>query len=150
MVAALAVADGATDAVKRRILPGLAAGERRATLAVLEADGRWAASGIALEARPAGAGFRLRGAKRFVPDAAVADWLVVPARTSGAGARGVTLFLVDARAPGLSLQPVETTDLTRRHSELVLADVTVGAGVRGHAGARRRCEGGDLARRVVP
>jgi alkylation response protein AidB-like acyl-CoA dehydrogenase len=128
VVAALAVADGATDAVKKRILPGLAAGERRATLAVLEAGGRWDATGVALEARPAGGGFQLCGAKRFVPDADVADWLVVPARTSASGARGVTLFLVDARAPGLSLQRVETTDLTRRHSEVVFADVAVGPG----------------------
>jgi len=95
----------------RDILRGIATGERIATLAISEASGRIDEAGIELEAT----GNTLRGTKRFVLDAHVADTIVVAARSP----EGITLFAVDAKAPGVSIKQLKTMDMTRR-----LCDVT--------------------------
>jgi len=124
-VGGLALVLGGSPAQKRRLLPALACGEQRAALALDEGAGSWSAEGIALEARAVGADFCLRGVKRFVPEGNAADWLIVPARTSDPRDRGPTLFLVDARGSGISMDPVPTTDATRSYSEVLFADVRV-------------------------
>ena len=55
------------------------------------------------------------GEKRVVLGAPMADKLVVSARTSGkpADAKGISLFLVDREAAGVSLRPYATVDETR-------------------------------------
>src|SRR5262249_36824419 len=62
-------------------LPKLATGEVRATLAVLEADGRWEANSIRAAAT-SGVEAKLSGTKAFVLDGHTADLLVVAARSS--------------------------------------------------------------------
>ena len=74
----------------------------------------------ATTAARAGNGFKLNGAKSFVIDGHVADLLIVVARTAGnpGDTAGITLFLVDANAPGvraertLSWTPTMPRDLT--------------------------------------
>src|SRR5581483_7893554 len=80
-----ALLEAGTDAQKGEALPAIAAGEAKATLAVTEPSGRWDAGGVQLRAAGDGGGWRLDGVKLFVPDAGVADFVVVPARTRGAG-----------------------------------------------------------------
>jgi alkylation response protein AidB-like acyl-CoA dehydrogenase len=65
----VAVLDGGSAALKDALLPKLASGELRVTLAQLEPSGRWDADGIQLSARADGGGFVLSGTKLFVPDA---------------------------------------------------------------------------------
>src|SRR5437899_6524910 len=65
----VALLEGGSAAQKQELLPKLAAGKLRVTLAQLEPSARWGAEGIALEALPAGWGHRLSGTKLFVPDA---------------------------------------------------------------------------------
>src|SRR5262249_56887474 len=55
---------------------------------------------ITLAGEPGG---NITGRKLFVNDAHVADELIVATR----GASGLTLFLLDARAPGISVLPME-------------------------------------------
>jgi alkylation response protein AidB-like acyl-CoA dehydrogenase len=125
VVGSLALVIGGNEAQKRRLLPALACGEQRATLALYEGQGPWSTEGVALEARAAAAGFALRGVKRFVPEANTADWLVVPARTSDDSERGLTLFLVSTHGAGVSIESISTTDTTRIYSEVVFADAYV-------------------------
>src|SRR5215467_16076829 len=73
--------EAAGEAQKKEVLPAIAAGDARATVALTEPSGRWDAEGVRLAARPSGSGWRLDGVKLFVPDAAVADHLIVAART---------------------------------------------------------------------
>jgi alkylation response protein AidB-like acyl-CoA dehydrogenase len=108
-----------SEAQRRRWLPEIAAGRCRTALALLEEDGRWGAEGIAL---PAG---RLTGTKRFVLDADRADLLIVAARSGGRGEDGVTLALVEARTPGVTLRPTAFVDLTRRVAQLRFEGVRV-------------------------
>ena len=146
LVGAVAIDAGGSAAQKEDLLPRLAAGRLRVTLAQLEPSARWDAEGIGLEARPAAGGYKLSGTKLFVPDAHTADLLIVAGRAPGSkGAEGVSLFLVDAKAPGVTATLLKTMDQTRKLCELALADVSVPAErVLGQAGA-----GWKLLERVV-
>jgi alkylation response protein AidB-like acyl-CoA dehydrogenase len=68
-------------------------------------------------ATPDGDGWVLSGAKNWVLDGATAGLLVVSAMT----AAGPSLFRVAADAPGVTVQPVETVDPTRRIARVDLA-----------------------------
>jgi len=120
----LAVA--ANEEQKAEYLPGIAAGDAIATLALTEASGRWDASGIAATARRDGSSFVLDGVKTYVPDGHAADLLIVAARTPGSiGEDGVGLFAVGADADGLRRSALATMDQTRRQAEVTLAGVRV-------------------------
>src|SRR5437764_7100053 len=124
----VALLEGGSAAQKKELLPKPAAGKLRVTLAQLEPSARWDAEGVALEARPAGGGYQLSGTKLFVPDAHTADLLIVAARGPGSqGAEGVSLFLVDAKAPGVTTTLLKTMDQTRKLCEVALRDVSVPA-----------------------
>jgi alkylation response protein AidB-like acyl-CoA dehydrogenase len=145
--------EAGTDNQKRRVLPAIASGEARATVAVTEPSGRWDAGGISLRADRSGDGWRLEGIKLFVPDAAVADHIVIAARTRGEQdpEEGVTLFLVSGKPAGLSVTPLKTMDMTRRWYEvrcesLQLADDAVmGRPGAGWAALKRALEWGSAA-----
>jgi alkylation response protein AidB-like acyl-CoA dehydrogenase len=91
-----------TSSQKKKYLQPIAAGQARATLALIEDNGSWDPAGIQLFA----AGDRLTGTKLFVPDAAAASFIVVAARNG--------VFVVESNAPGLRIQPMKGMDLTRR------------------------------------
>jgi alkylation response protein AidB-like acyl-CoA dehydrogenase len=115
-----------SDAQKRRYLPGIAAGETRASLAWTEAGGRWDADGIAATARADGGDFVLDGVKTYVVDGHCADLLVVAARREGsAGEAGLSLFAVPADAAGIARRPLPGMDQTRRQAEIALRGVRV-------------------------
>ena len=114
-----ALLEAGTEAQKQAALSRIAAGDARATVAFTEPAGRWDAEGVQLlGAQRSGDGWRLDGIKLFVPDAAVADYTVVAARTRPAGEEGVTLFLVEGRPQGMSVSPLKTLDMTRRWYEV--------------------------------
>src|SRR5262249_25263119 len=79
----VALAEGGSAAQKEELLPKIASGALRVTLAQLEPNGRWDADGIQLAAKSGGGGYRLSGTKLFVPDAHTADLLVVAGRAPG-------------------------------------------------------------------
>ncbi len=121
---ALSVA--ANEEQKAEYLPGIAAGDSIASLALTEADGRWDASGIATTARREGSSFVLDGVKTYVPNGHVADLLLVTAREPGStGERGIGLFAVRCDAYGLQRTALPTMDQTRRQAEVTLASVRV-------------------------
>jgi len=122
----LALLRGGSAAQRRTWLPRLLAGEAFAALAYLEESDRHDPVGITLRARVTRDGYRLAGSKLFVQGVPGADLLLVAARTkAGAGASGVSLLLIDARAPGVRIRPEETIDLTRRVGEVELCDAVV-------------------------
>ena len=61
VLGANAILNAATEAEKAELLPGIASGETIATLAFTEPSGKWDATGIAMEATPAGDGWTLTG-----------------------------------------------------------------------------------------
>jgi alkylation response protein AidB-like acyl-CoA dehydrogenase len=116
--AAVALSDDA--GARARVLPALAAGELRASLAFLEDAARWDADGVTLEAREVGSGFRLSGCTRFVPDGQHADLFVVAGRSAD---DALSLFLVEADRPGVRIRAIAWHDLTRPVAELHLDGV---------------------------
>ena len=117
-----------SDAQKSAVLPALVEGSLTLALAHYEAGGRFSNTAVALAARRQGAGWVLDGSKIAAVDAPLAGKLLVSARTSGmAGeAGGISLFLVDAGAAGVSMKTYRTQD-SLRSADVGLSGVIVGA-----------------------
>ncbi|MEU1010122.1 acyl-CoA dehydrogenase family protein [Streptomyces sp. NPDC005890] len=93
---------------RARWLPRVADGSAVAAFALSEPGAGSDAAALALAAEPDGDGWRLTGAKCWISNAPEADFYTVFARTTpGAGARGVTAFLVPADRPGLTGNALE-------------------------------------------
>ncbi len=122
-----AIAASGSPAQRREYLPRIADGSLKATLALTEPNARWDAAGITMTARAAPGGFVLSGTKMFVPDAHLADVLVVAARTRDGSTMedGVSLFLVPRGVPGLSITVLPSVDATRKLCEVRLDNVAV-------------------------
>ncbi len=147
LLGSTAVLAGGSAAQKSAILPKVVEGSHILTLALAEKSGRYDAAGVTLAAKPKGKDFVLSGEKLFVPDAHVADQLVVAARTAqGSNPEdGITLFLVDAKTPGVSIAQLKTVDMTRRQCHVAFQDVAVAnAQVVGEVG-----QGWSVLRRVL-
>ncbi|HWK70366.1 MAG TPA: acyl-CoA dehydrogenase family protein [Burkholderiaceae bacterium] len=92
----------ATEAVKQAWGPALAAGEKLASYCLTEPGAGSDAASLSTRAEKRGASYVLNGAKAFISGAGDTDVLVVMARTGGAGAKGVSAFVVPADTPGIS------------------------------------------------
>jgi alkylation response protein AidB-like acyl-CoA dehydrogenase len=137
LLGGLAVLEAGSEAQKKEWLPKIAAGDKRVALAWMEPSAQLGPAGVTLTAVEKGGRYTLSGTKLFVHDAHTADALVVAARTRpGAGAEGVSLFLLPRDTSGLRVTLLPTMDQTRKLCEVTCADVTVGAdALLGAAGA---------------
>ncbi|MEU6506243.1 acyl-CoA dehydrogenase [Streptomyces sp. NPDC046942] len=98
-----------SPAQRARWLPRVADGSAVAAFALSEPGAGSDAAALSLAAASDGAGgWRLTGEKCWISNAPEADFYTVFARTTpGAGARGVTAFLVPADRPGLTGSALE-------------------------------------------
>jgi len=92
--------------LKQRYLPKVAAGKAIAAFALSEPEAGSDVAAMAMTATPDGnTHVRLDGRKTWISNGGIADHYVVFARTGEApGARGLSAFMVDADAPGLSIE----------------------------------------------
>jgi len=144
VLGASAVLLGGTETQRRELLMGVCEG--RTLLALAHDEGtRHAPYGITTRAEPSAGRWRLHGDKSFVLDGHVADTLIVVARSSGErGREGLTLFLVPARAPGVTITRLSLVD-SRNAARVRLAGVEVTeADVLGSVG-----KGADILDRVL-
>ncbi|MBY0519961.1 MAG: acyl-CoA dehydrogenase family protein [Sphingomonas sp.] len=100
------VIDG-TEEQKRRYLPRLASGEIIGSFALTEPESGSDAGSLKTAARRDGDHYVINGAKRYITNAPEASVFTVMARTDpqSRDARGVSAFIVDRDAPGLSVGP---------------------------------------------
>jgi acyl-CoA dehydrogenase len=92
---------------KARYLPGLLAGERIAAFALTEPEAGSDAGALKTTARRDGSSWVLSGEKTLISNAPVAHHYVVFANASPeAGRKGISAFVVDADAPGLSAEAI--------------------------------------------
>src|ERR1039458_8369014 len=117
VLAASALKLGGSEQLNSKCLAALAAGQAIGTVAVVERAGSINPVDIAAIATKDGAGWRLNGTKMFVPYANVADFIVVVAKND---AREILLFVVDTKAPGVTIRSLKNLDLTRRVSSVEL------------------------------
>ena len=108
-LAARLVARVGSAAQRAALLPGVIDGSCKLAFASLEPKRRYAIDPALTTASPSGAGWLLTGEKAAVIGAALADQLVVSARTSG----GTSLFLVDRQAAGVRVLAYRTVDRLR-------------------------------------
>ncbi|MTH95907.1 acyl-CoA dehydrogenase family protein [Roseibium sp. RKSG952] len=112
---------------KRRYLPAIAGGAKKCSVALLEPGGRFDLGHVETTARTEGGTYRLYGRKSVAIGAPSADVLIVSARTGAFGSRsmeGLTLFLIPADAPGVTLQSYRLAD-GRSCAEITLQDAAV-------------------------
>jgi acyl-CoA dehydrogenase len=111
ILAATALNKFASEAARSEYLPKIASASVVMALAVDEGR-KHAPATTAMKAEKSGNGFKLSGAKSFVADGHVADKIIVAARTGGAPGEeaGITLFLVDAKAKGVSRERTVMVD----------------------------------------
>jgi alkylation response protein AidB-like acyl-CoA dehydrogenase len=112
VMAGYALLNGATEATKEALLPGIASGSTVATL-VLDSLNVPDEVGRSIRATARGT---LSGTAGIVLDAHVAELLIVVAKTTA----GLALYSVDREAPGVSIAPLEVLDPTRKLSRVTL------------------------------
>jgi alkylation response protein AidB-like acyl-CoA dehydrogenase len=110
VISSFSIIEAGTEQQKKEFLPKISGGQLILTLALLEAEGTFDASGISVKATPKGEDFVINGTKLFVEMAHIADYMVCVTRTKdGASAdKGITLFLVDAKTPGIHCEVIPT------------------------------------------
>ena len=106
----LTILDAGSDEQKQKSLPQIASGKVIFTLALTESDGKYEASSIKTTATADKNDYVINGTKLFVPDASVADFILCVARTDekSRGEEGLTIFIVDAKSPGISATVLKT------------------------------------------
>jgi len=106
----LTILDAGSEEQKQEYLPKIASGEAIFTLALTESSARYDAAAIETKAAADNNAFILNGTKLFVPDAHIADYMLVIARTDekSKGEDGITIFIVDAKSPGISYTVLKT------------------------------------------
>ncbi len=113
--------------LKEYFLPRIARGEIEFAIGYSEPQAGSDAAAMQLKATRDGAGWRLNGRKIWTTSGHFADWYWVGARTDPEAPKhkGITLFLVEMRHPGITIQPTWTIG-DERTNEVFIDDVWVG------------------------
>src|SRR5712691_7536196 len=103
-----------TEAQKKRYVGQAASGEAIAAFALSEPEAGSDVAALAARARRDGPHYVLDGVKTWISNGGIADFYVVFARTGDEpGTKGISAFIVDADAPGLSSR--ERIDIIAPH-----------------------------------
>jgi len=116
-----------SEAQKQRWLPAMVSGEAVAAIAMTEPGAGSDLQAIRTSARREGDDYQISGTKTYISNGQSADLVIVVARTSEQGSKGLSLFLVEADRPGF--QRGRNLDKIGLHgadtSELFFDDVRV-------------------------
>jgi alkylation response protein AidB-like acyl-CoA dehydrogenase len=125
---ALTLLEAGSEEQRQQMLPRIARGDMKVSVALLEADGRYDPRGIGMRAGIRGNRATLNGTKLFVVDAHAADYVICVARTRGGRhpESGISLFVLDMKSPGIMCTPLSGVDQTRRLCELSFTRVGIG------------------------
>lgn len=112
---ALPIIDAGTEEQKKEFLPGIANGALIFTMAHLEPNGLFDASGVTVKATAKGDHYVIDGTKVFVEMANVASNILCVTRTSKGTSPedGVTVFIADAKSPGVHIEVMPTIGMEK-------------------------------------
>ena len=96
------IARAAQPEIKARVLPEILSGRKISALAITEPGGGSDVANLQTTARRDGEHYIVNGEKAFITSGLRADYITTAVRTSGAGAAGVSLLLVEGDTPGLA------------------------------------------------
>lgn len=133
-MATVALLHAADAAQRSQWLPRIASGNAVATVAFGEADSEWDPARYGVRVSKG----RITGTKPLVPNARVADAIVVAAVTE----EGLDLFLVERGAPGLAINPLKVVDMTRHVDRVSFSDTPVVKLGGGRAAIQRTLDAG--------
>ncbi len=102
-----AILAGGSEEQKARYLPGLASGALRAAFSTTEAQSGSDVAGIRTRAERVDGGYTINGAKIWCTNAAVADFVLVAAKTGDRERGHINLFIVEKNAKGFEIGPKE-------------------------------------------
>jgi acyl-CoA dehydrogenase len=94
------------DAMKKRVVPQVLAGEKISALAITEPSGGSDVAQLKTTAKRVGDHYIVNGSKMFITSGVRADYYTVAVRTGGPGAGGVSLLLIERDMPGFTQQPL--------------------------------------------
>jgi alkylation response protein AidB-like acyl-CoA dehydrogenase len=122
------ILEGGSDEQKTALLPDMAEGKLMLSFGYAERQSRYDLFDVETAAKKSGSGYILNGHKGVVIHGGSADKIIVSARTAGAirDKDGITLFIVDAKAQGVTVRDYQTIDGLRA-AEVSLENVEVGA-----------------------
>ncbi|MCP4750698.1 MAG: acyl-CoA/acyl-ACP dehydrogenase [Proteobacteria bacterium] len=133
----LALMAAGSEKQKLELLPKIADGDLILALATTEPGTWYDIPSISVPAVATGDEYIIEGTKLFVENAHVADYILCAARTSAPN-EGLTLFLVDAKSPGISCTPLQTLSYDKQ-CEVVFDKVKVPAkNILGEAGGAQQ------------
>lgn len=106
----LTILAAGSEEQRSEFLPRIARGDIILTLALTEPNARYDAAAITTRATASNGDYVINGTKLFVPDANVADYILCVTRTKEAQnpEDGITVFLVDAKTPGIKCTLLKT------------------------------------------
>ena len=122
----LSILAAGNEEQKKEFLPKVANGEIILTLALTEPNAKYDAASVKTKAVARNGEYVINGTKLFILDANVADYLLCVARTKeGVNPEdGITIFLVDAKSPGVKCTLLKT--LARdKQCEIIFDNVKV-------------------------
>jgi len=119
----------AREDVAARIVPKIISGEVKMAIGLTEPGGGSDVAGMKTRAVRDGDNYVVNGSKVYITCAHVADYIALIAKTDmDAGRNGVSVFLLDARAPGVTIRPLEMLGRRTTHAnEVFLEDVRIPA-----------------------
>jgi alkylation response protein AidB-like acyl-CoA dehydrogenase len=120
---AAAISRSGSPSQRQKYLPTIAAGDTVATWTFSESNYRPDAKELCVQAFLRDDTVHLEGVETIVQDAQNADLLLVAAR----GDTGFTHVLVPCTTPGLTIEPLESLDLTRRFATVRFDRVSLGS-----------------------
>jgi alkylation response protein AidB-like acyl-CoA dehydrogenase len=95
-------------ALQASVVPGIVRGETFISLAVSEPGAGSDVAALAATAVRRGDSYVLNGTKKWITGCLWANHFTLAARTGGPGTAGLSLFLVDASAPGVTTRRIKT------------------------------------------
>ncbi|MBI1986749.1 MAG: acyl-CoA/acyl-ACP dehydrogenase [Nitrospinae bacterium] len=126
VICTLPIVSAGSEAQKKEILPKISNGELVLSLALTEPSATYEAAGISTSAVADQEDYVINGTKLFIHDAQVAHYFLCATRTrmDGPPEEGITLFLVDAKSPGIKITPLLTIS-DDKQNEVVFEKVRV-------------------------
>ena len=138
---------------KKKYIPPLVSGEQIGAFCLTEAGSGSDAAALRTTATKKGDKYVINGVKQFITNGMEADTFVVMARTGGPGAKGISAFIVERRAPGVKGGKVEkkmgmkvsiTQEILFENVEVPAENLLVGEG-EGFTVAKRGLDSGRIS-----
>lgn len=121
-----AILNSGTEQQRLELLGRIGSGELVMALALTEPSASYHAKDIMVRANLSGDKYTISGAKSFVSDAQDADYFIVVTRTADSvdPEQGISLFLVEANSPGITINPLAIMGIDKQ-AQVIFQDVQV-------------------------